>query len=640
MGKGNRNRNQKASETLALATRKNAKKKSMPTWAGTAIVLVALVALILAVTFIVLQTRGTFLRMRVVAESENYEITVPMRSYLLYTQYETVVQQNREYAESFKEMLGDSYSSSLFPISGGEKGDNLDTSKSLRSQIYSRTTAADGSTLETTWFDYFAGVARSKAQQMLVMCEKAGEIGMSLDEDDIATIDAQISIIELYAQIYGYTTSGYLSSMYGEGVSVKDVRQMLEISQLSGKYAALKLEEFQNGVEGDTSRVENHYNDNKDLYDVYMDFVGYTFTATFEPSKETDTDKKNAENAANKAEYEAAQQKYAARIEQLTAVTTVDEFKSLLTQFIREDALEIELEEAKKDKAEGEELTDLEIAECNNKADKTVLEAMKAASKENFKKGSATLDSDIEKWLFETKEEGEGDDKITVYVRKVNEIKDKKTENAVVTEGDKAYQKVTSTYVVYIVAGEHHRSTGLSVGHILFKKDTFKDLTSTSSLSGVIKTLADKVLAAEGKVTSQGMAKQLLKDMMDNGLITENTDEATGNKWYSIKADAFEEYAEAYTGDSGVTYHDVVLNQMVEEFENWMFADSRHEGEITYPTAVDTEYGSHIMFYYGDSWEVTIKDELANKDYTEYCENLLKEVNVTFNDKHWDRIGG
>ncbi|MBQ9778009.1 MAG: hypothetical protein IJW22_03695 [Clostridia bacterium] len=640
MGKGNRNRNQKASEALAVATRKNAKKnKSMPTWAGTAIVLVALVALVLAVTFIVLQTRGTFLRMRVVAESENYEITVPMMSYLLYTQYEDVVAKNREYAESFKEMLGDSYSASMFPISGGEKGDNLDISKGLREQIYERKTAADGSTIEKTWFDYFAEVARSKAQQMLVMCEKAKAIGMSLDEDDIATIDAQISMIELYAQIYGYTTSGYLSSMYGDGVSTKDVRNMLEISQLSGKYAALKLEEFENGVDSD--RINNHYNDNKELYDVYMDFLGYTFTATFEPSKKTDADEKAAENEANKAKYEAEQKKYADRIDQLSKVTTVDEFKSLLSQFIREDALELEIEAALKDKAEGEELTDLEIAECNNRADKTLLEAMKAASKENVKESAATsVDSEIKKWLFETKEEGEGDEKIKVFVRKVNEIKDKKTETAVVTEGDKAYQKVTSSYAIYIVAGEHHRSTGLSVGHILFKSETFKDLTSTSKLSGVIKVLADEVLKEDGKVTAAGMAKKLLQKMEEEKLITKNTDTATGTEWYSIKADVFEEYGDAYTGDSNVTYHDVVLNQRVEEFENWMFAEGRHEGEITYPTAVDTEYGSHIMFFYGDSWEIAIKDELANSDYEQYCKDVLNEVKVEFNDNHWKRIAG
>jgi hypothetical protein len=88
MGKGNRTRNERASAVLAAAqTSKKVKKtgKGMPTWVGTLIV-VSVVVLLLAITALcVLSARGTFKRMRVILATENYEVTVPMMSYMVYT---------------------------------------------------------------------------------------------------------------------------------------------------------------------------------------------------------------------------------------------------------------------------------------------------------------------------------------------------------------------------------------------------------------------------------------------------------------------------------------------------------------------------------------------------------------------------
>lgn len=632
MGKGNRTRNQKASALAAPSLKAGKQKRNMPTWVGTLIVVSVLVVLVLFATFVFLNQRGTFLRMRTVAESENYEITVPMMSYLIYTQFEEVVSNHQQKLEQYKELLGDSFSSAYFPIGGGTNGDNLDTSlgvQGLRDQIYERVKADDGTVVsETTWFDYFAAAAENRAKQMLVMCEEANNLGMKLEEDDLATIDYQVALIETYAQLYGYTTSGYLSTSCGTGVEIKDVRAMLEISQLSSKYAALKLQEYQDGVTPD--RIDQYYNDNKETYDVYMDFVGYTFETTFTPSTKTETADKDAENAANKEKYEAEQAKYAGYVEELKAATTPEDFLNKLEQILYKEALELEKEALLKEKGEGATLTELEEGECSTRAGETVVKALVAAKSNNVKKGDdSSLSSDVEGWIFETKTEGEGDAKVTLYVRKVNDLKDFVTANKVETEGDKAYQKTTSTYSVYVVSGTNHATTGLSVGHILFKDETFKDLTSTSKLSGVIKVIADEVLARDGKVTAEAMAKRLLEVLKEEGEIEERTDVVTGEKWYYMDPDVFEQYGASYTEDSNVTYDDVVEGQMVAEFENWLFNKNRREGEITYPTAVKTEYGYHIMYYYGSSLEKAISTTLSDKDYTDYCSKLIEESNLT-----------
>ena len=64
--------------------------------------------------------------------------------------------------------------------------------------------------------------------------------------------------------------------------------------------------------------------------------------------------------------------------------------------------------------------------------------------------------------------------------------------------------------------------------------------------------------------------------------------------------------------------------------------------EITYPAAVKTDYGHHIMFYLGDSWYREIKNTLSDADYEEYCDNLLKqyEPSIEIDHKDWKYIAG
>ena len=110
MGKGNRTRNERAVNTLTTVTPRQASKKTMPTWVGTLIVVVVLALLVLFVTFIVLNSRGTFTRMRTVAETEHYEISVPMMQYMAMTAYYNQVSMYEQWGANIK-------------IGGGEGGE-------------------------------------------------------------------------------------------------------------------------------------------------------------------------------------------------------------------------------------------------------------------------------------------------------------------------------------------------------------------------------------------------------------------------------------------------------------------------------------------------------------------------------------
>ncbi|MBR6727905.1 MAG: hypothetical protein IKM08_06900 [Clostridia bacterium] len=91
-----------------------------------------------------------------------------------------------------------------------------------------------------------------------------------------------------------------------------------------------------------------------------------------------------------------------------------------------------------------------------------------------------------------------------------------------------------------------------------------------------------------------------------------NKEDGTAYNW--IDKGIFETYGDIYTGDSNVFYYGVEPGEMVTEFNDWLFDNSRVEGELSY---VKTEYGYHVMYYAGDeceAWYHEIRNTLAAED--------------------------
>ncbi len=606
MGKGNRTRNERAAATIAASTQKKTKQnKTMPTWVGTVIVVAVLVAIVLVATLSTLSSRGTFMRMKTAMESDNYKINAAMMSYIMYSEYQNITSSYEQYK---------------LKISGGEGGKELDTSLPLRSQTYSVTKDAEGNTVVTTWFDYFMNIAVSDARQILIFCEYAKANGMALTEEEYGHIDESIANIKQYAALSGYTEASYLAANYGTGVSMKDVRAVMELSELAAKFSTTKTEEFTDAVTD--IRIDEYYQSHKDTYDKYIDYLGYTFTATFEPldaEDEPDDALRAEKNAALLAEYEAKKETFRSRIEYLVTITDQDAFKAKLEEYVRADL------EAERDA----ETTDEDF-------EKEVTKALEKIVVKEYAKG--TTSGDLNKWLFATEE---GDE-----ARKVGDTKHLKSEqDGSTTEGENVtYAKAESTYSAYYVTREVHHDNGdtvRNVGHILLKSDTFKDLTSTDKLTGKVKEMADRVLARDGKVTAEAMAKELLATMYNDGKITKVGE---GNDaYYTINPDDFEAYGVIYTEDGNVFYENVAKGQMVEEFEEWLFDEKRQLNEISYPGAVLTEdYGFHIMMYRGatQKWRHDIKELIVTEDYEAWYESIKDNFTIELNEKALKSIAG
>lgn len=609
MGKGNREQNERASATLATAKSGKKTKKGLPVWAGTLILVTVLVALVLIATFSALSAKGVFLHSKTVASTEHYEVNAAMMSYVIYSEYQNFVSQ---YSSS-------SYGNILQYIRG-TGGDSLSTSKGLRSQYYSKPTEKSPETATMTWFDYFAKSAENQVTQVLTYCEIANYYGVTLDADDYATIDNSINTMTEYAKTRGYSANEYLMAMYGKGVTVKEVRRMMELSQLSSKMANIKQEEFENGVV--EVRIDEEYAANHSKYDLYTGYIGYTFTAEFKPEKEDNKD-------GDFEEYEKLCNEYKTFVESMKAITDPAEFRTKISGFIYDRTYKKTYDEEIA-KETGEEEAKKKATEAAEKASADATLAMEVP---HHKKGDDT--NNLDTWLYDAE-------------RKIGDITTIMDENAAKNDDGTFVDKATSTFSVYLMTALPHADNGgkwRSAGHILFKSDTYDKMETTEKLTGKVKELADKVLAEHGKITSELMANALLAQMLADGKITVETEGEGGNAKtvYKIDKNAFEEYGNIYNEDSNIFYTDVKSGDMVEEFENWLMDASRVVGEISYPNAVKTKYGYHIMTYTGDekiAWRSEIKQSLADTDFENWYKAEKEKITVTVNSKAVKSISG
>ena len=613
MGKGSRKRNERAQSALATAAPRKAVKKEMPTWVGTVIVLTIVAALVIFAVATALSSRGTFNRMRNVVETEHFEVTVPMMSYMVYTQYQNYVAQIQ------------SYGSGNISIKGDSTGEALDTSKPLRDQIYS---AKEGEDV-VTWFDHFVGQAEDNVLQVLACCEAAYEAGVELDDADYEVIAAELSVFDTYAAQYGYSTNAYVGMMYGEGVRLKDLEKMSELTQLATKWTTQKKQEFFQSV--DVEAINAYYAANQSTYDVFCDVIGYSFTATFTPDSKGDATK-NAELAA---EYAKDQARFAGYLEQLKAATTKETLKGAILNCIQKE----QEYQFLKNKEEGYALTDADRSTISAAAN-SLFENVELANvaKGDFSSTHSTLDT----WLFESKTE----DGKTVYQRKAGETKELNEVNNVKTDSEEAennYQKVTSTYGFYIFLDGMHRDFSPSVGHILFKNDTYDGLVNSAKLTGLAKTLADRIFEENKDVknfvlTADAMAAELFEMMQEAGEISTATRE-DGSTYYVIDKEVFNTYGSSYTEDSNVFYEGVAKGVMVAPFEDWAYGSQRRAGEIS-AEAIETDYGYHIMFYEGIAWESSIRNTITTEKNDAYLESIQEGVEFNIKSNNYDRIGG
>ena len=192
-----------------------------------------------------------------------------------------------------------------------------------------------------------------------------------------------------------------------------------------------------------------------------------------------------------------------------------------------------------------------------------------------------------------------------------------KMEGREVGDMEMLLDETNKSYVVAVYLGTHPSTeTTKAVRHTL--------LTTESAASDATDAEKAEVEAKNAEVKAQA--------------------EALYEAWKAAGAteEGFIEMAREHTADSngsiGGLYTGVYEGQMVEEFENWCFDESRQPGDHG---IVETSYGYHIMYFVEDEglkFMSDIKALLESEKYNEFLEAQLETYDIDYNNGAIDRM--
>ena len=154
----------------------------------------------------------------------------------------------------------------------------LDVTKPLNEQVTNEETGA-------TWADDFLDSAKTTAQTAYALADAAEAAGFSLPEEQQSSIDSNISTLELYASMYGYSNAtAYLKALYGNGATLDGYREYCELTSLADAY----YNSYTNALTYDDEDLRTKEAENYNAYSSYTFNAYYLATSRFLEGGTTD----------------------------------------------------------------------------------------------------------------------------------------------------------------------------------------------------------------------------------------------------------------------------------------------------------------------------------------------------------------
>lgn len=293
MGKGNRNSQKRAEEKIInseknLERQKKQNNKKVGDKAITIVLAVVALIVVASICLTLINDSGIIIRNQSAMSTSNEKVSTAMMSFF-YNKY-----------------LMEWYNENALYITYGIY--DLDLSASLHNQIYKGYDSFDG-----TWYQYFLKQVSSEIEMYLNYAEGAHAAGLTLDDEDMAEVDAYVKNIKETLDANGATYSDW----YGKGVKEKDIRKCYELIVLASKFRDYKLEQLEAAIKAD--EIPTYVEENKNLF-YTADVLSYTIS---EDSKSSGSDEKFNEAKA-KAKEEA---------EKIAAAKTPEEFAALVEAY-------------------------------------------------------------------------------------------------------------------------------------------------------------------------------------------------------------------------------------------------------------------------------------------------------------------
>ncbi len=176
-----------------------------------------------------------------------------------------------------------------------------------------------------------------------------------------------------------------------------------------------------------------------------------------------------------------------------------------------------------------------------------------------------------------------------------------------------------------------------TVQYVVVFHDRFRDENPTIDIRHILVPLGSGSIAEgeEGYEDEQAQLKADAHAKAEELLAQWQSGEATEDSFAAL---ALKESTDGSKYDGGL-YTEVYQGRMVTEFNDWCFDAARQSGDTG---VVDTQYGSHVMYFSGVNaarWQTQVAANLRTEAYTAWEEDLVKDVTVQRSESGLKHIG-
>lgn len=176
-----------------------------------------------------------------------------------------------------------------------------------------------------------------------------------------------------------------------------------------------------------------------------------------------------------------------------------------------------------------------------------------------------------------------------------------------------------------------------TVQYVVVFHDRFRDENPTIDIRHILVSLGTGSIAEgeEGYEDEQAQLKADAHAKAEELLAQWQSGEATEDSFAAL---ALKESTDGSKYDGGL-YTEVYQGRMVTEFNDWCFDTARQSGDTG---VVDTQYGSHVMYFSGVNaarWQTQVAANLRTEAYTAWEEDLVKDVTVQRSESGLKHIG-
>ena len=610
---------------------KNSRGSSgIPNWLLTTLVIIVVVAVLATCVGTFVASSGVAMRLSTAVTLDDYKVNGNMMSYFFQTTYMDFV---------------NNYSSYMSYLS-------LDQYTSLKEQQFNPAGSYDSAFLgefKGTWFDYFMTQTKDSVKNLLIYCSEADRLGITLNDEDQAEIDASIDTLLINIRSSygaGLSDATCIANVYGKGVSKADVRKAMELSALASKAAQQISDDIEGAITDE--RINSEYDSNKRDYNL-VDYFTYSFDVYYDDvvAEKYGDEKKvedltDEEKAAVLALYKEKIAAAHASAKELASKTTLDEFKAWVINYAANNLYDENYETAT-EKIANENIPDK--ADLDTIKEKTIAAVIKEVTegKEEVTEDVVTTEADSEKTykLYDITIKSEFAEaaktlKSKLFTAVLSAKEDGLMEKTNYIAPDEDDKKDDFSEWAFSADRKANDTTNIETGDGANEATVeVKDEKFTAEVSILIKPeYRDETLSrnfAYMLFTKEDAAKKAIEAL-------EATEGLDKDKFLE-KAKDSAVAAEAYQ-----YLEDCVIGTMQsEELDEWLY--SAKAGEYT-KTAIKMSDGSFMVALYvseGETaaWEYTVKSAIYNEDYIAYEERMTTDFasSVVFNDKVINKVG-